>query len=113
MKKFITLISILSLFILLAGCNNIKPNTDVDTVDTNKEIFTLAEVNQSTKEELDENLIGISREELLSIWGEPDGTLSGFWGDIWQLDNETDKSIIVYYDNDGIVENIKEGNLSQ
>lgn len=45
-----------------------------------------------------EKLCKISRE------GEPDGMLSGFWGDVWHLND--DKNIILYYNKDGIVENI-------
>lgn len=48
---------------------------------------------------------GCTKEELVEKWGKPDGTLSGFYGDIWAItENE---SIIVYYSADSIVEHIK------
>ena len=72
----------------------------------NVQIVALTEVNQYTQEELNENLIGTSREMLWSFWGDPDGMLSGLLGDIWKLDTDTDKHITVYY-KDGIVESIK------
>ena len=46
-----------------------------------------------------------TREELIDDWGNPDGTLSGLYGDIWVItENE---NIIVYYSADSIVEHIK------
>lgn len=50
------------------------------------------------------------REELHEHWGEPDGTLSGFWGDFWNIGNN--KQIIVYYNSDGCVENVKINNIT-
>ena len=48
---------------------------------------------------------GCTREELVQDWGNPDGMLSGFYGDIWVMtENE---NIIVYYSADSIVEHIK------
>lgn len=47
---------------------------------------------------------GIYYEELYEHWGEPDGRLSGFWGDIWNIGNN--KQMIVYYNSDGCVENV-------
>ncbi|MCI8813232.1 MAG: hypothetical protein HFG12_08360 [Oscillibacter sp.] len=41
-------------------------------------------------------LLGLPRQEILNAWGEPDGSLSGFFGDIYQL--ESGKCITVYYD---------------
>ena len=48
---------------------------------------------------------GCTREELVQDWGNPDGMLSGFYGDIWVMtENE---NIIDYYSADSIVEHIK------
>ena len=48
---------------------------------------------------------GCTKEELVQKWGNPDGTLSGFYGDIWAItENE---SIVVYYSANSIVEHIK------
>ena len=41
-------------------------------------------------------LLGLPRQEILNAWGEPDGSLSGFFGDIYQL--ESGMCITVYYD---------------
>ncbi|MBE6541799.1 MAG: hypothetical protein E7672_05060 [Ruminococcaceae bacterium] len=135
MKKLSVLIFLLTVSIFFVGCNGIKPNAsdsdsneknisigdessditedkDVGADNSNQKILTLAEVYQCTKEELDEKLIGILREDLLSVWGEPDGILSGFWGEIWKVDKEISESVIVYYNNDGRVEEIKIKNLS-
>ena len=38
---------------------------------------------------------GCAREELINQWGTPDGMLSGFRGDIWEIKNLG--SVIVYY----------------
>ena len=46
-----------------------------------------------------------TKDELVQKWGNPDGTLSGFYGDIWTItENE---SIVVYYSAESIVEHIK------
>ena len=47
---------------------------------------------------------GYDREAVTYIWGEPDGMLSGFFGDIWDAGDE---SIIVYYDEDSKVTYVK------
>ena len=75
--------------------------------DIDKEIPSLAEIDQYTQEELDKKLVGVSRDHLLSVWGKPDGILSGLWGEIWKLGNEKGQSIIIYYINDGQVDEIK------
>ena len=48
---------------------------------------------------------GFTREKLIAKWGNPDGMLSGFYGDIWTI-TETE-SIIVYYSAGSTVEHIK------
>jgi hypothetical protein len=47
---------------------------------------------------------GTHQDEIHRIFGEPSGTLSGFWGDIYKLDNGT--QIIMYYDENGVVEQL-------
>lgn len=44
---------------------------------------------------------GYSRDAIGYIWGEPDGTLSGLWGEIWET--EDGDAIIVYFDSEGKV----------
>lgn len=41
-------------------------------------------------------LLGLPRQEILNAWGEPDGTLSGLFGDIYTL--EGGGQVTVYYD---------------
>ena len=60
-----------------------------------------------TQEQLEEKLIGLSDKDMYNSWGEPDGFLSGFWGDIWYLGDDASEQIILYYDENGIIENIR------
>ena len=48
---------------------------------------------------------GTHQDEIHRIFGDPSGMLSGFWGDVYRLDNGT--KIIIYYDENGEVEHIK------
>ncbi len=50
-------------------------------------------------------LIGYQRDQLHSVWGNPQGMLSGFWGDIWEVDDQT--NLVVYYDAGGVIEYAK------
>ncbi|WP_313346759.1 hypothetical protein [Sedimentibacter sp.] len=73
MKKLILLISVVCIFSsLLVGCKS-KEDIKIDIE------------------------IGTPREEVLELLGEPQGTLFGFYGDIYIIDNS---EIIVYTDND-------------
>lgn len=60
-----------------------------------------------TQEEIEEKLKGEYRDDILIFWGEPDGMLSGMWGDVWILDDEKERKIIIYYDSNGCVENVR------
>ena len=51
-----------------------------------------------------EQLQGYKNTQLMEVWGEPDGCLSGMWGDIWETNNTY--YLIVYYDSNGVVEHI-------
>lgn len=57
---------------------------------------TRAEVAAMTDQEATEALAGASREALGEAWGEPDGMLSGLYGDIYEVPG--DLHITVYYD---------------
>ena len=105
MKKLVAFVLALICVLGLCACNTKE--------DANKQILPLEKVYECTQEELDEKLIGISREDLLSVWGEPDGFLSGFWGEIWQLASEKGEHITVYYDENGIVEYVLVKDLSK
>lgn len=49
-------------------------------------------------------LQGYKNTQLMEVWGEPDDSLSGMWGDIWKV-NHTDY-LCVYFDQNGIVERV-------
>lgn len=98
MKKWITLALSLALMLALVGCVSKSVETS--------EILELSEISNYTQKRLEEKLIGLSEEEIHNSWGEPDGLLSGFWGDIWHFDKENNRKIILYYDGDGKVEHI-------
>lgn len=66
--------------------------------------FELLSNGEFSSDEVLRMLGGIKYEELYELWGEPDGALSGFWGDIWDIGNN--KQIIVYYNGVGFVENV-------
>lgn len=69
----------------------------------------LDEISNYSAPEIFEMVNGVYHENLAEKWGEPDGTLSGFWGDFWNIGNN--KQIIVYYDSDGCVNNVKIDNI--
>ena len=103
MKKFIALVLAFVFVLGLVGC---KPDEITD-------IPELVEITDFTQEQLEEKLIGLSQEEIYRSWGEPDGHLSGFWGEIWQLASEKSKHVTVYYDENGIVEHVMVKDLSE
>ncbi len=53
---------------------------------------------------LERKLEGKTYAEVEEMLGEPDGMLSGFWGDIYH-DSEGNE-IVIYYDSDGVVETV-------
>ena len=55
-----------------------------------------------------EKLLGVSLEQIHELFGEPDGTLSGLWGEIYQL--EDGATFILYYEN-GFVTTVKSGDM--
>ena len=54
------------------------------------------ELSNMGREAAEAALLDLPRQEILNAWGEPDGMLSGFFGDIYEL--ESGGHIIVYYD---------------
>lgn len=82
---------------LLVGCGSIDNNTNINNVDSG--IIGLDEIVDSdydTQENIEDMLIGINREDLIDVWGEADGSLSGLYGDIWDLSDGY--RLLVYYD---------------
>lgn len=55
----------------------------------------LEEIAAMTEEAATKALAGMSREELLKVWGEPDGGLSGLFGDVYEAPGG--RAVIVYY----------------
>ena len=70
----------------------------------NREVYVpkVSELDGYSEKKLEEALLGISESNVHDIWGEPDGHLSGLWGDIYKIDG-MDKYAIVYYDSNGYV----------
>lgn len=95
MKKLFFLIVLL---VALAGCSN---NNNLLSL---KEIKAFVSEKGYTADNFEENVIGKSSEEIIALWGEPDFSLSGLYGDGWYLDE--DKTIILYYDGNDNVMNI-------
>ena len=52
-------------------------------------------------------LLGLPREDVLRAWGEPDGCLSGLFGDIYTL--ESGARITVYYDTEPMGQGTADG----
>lgn len=101
MKKYIAPVLKLVFVVALTGCLSSADGTD--------NLPKLDEIADLTQEQLDEKLTGLSQGDVHNSWGEPDGMLSGFWGDIYHVPDHCE-SIILYYDADGIVETIKVDN---
>ncbi len=83
------LILALACVLLLTGCKSGK-------------IFQLNEVDALIsekgygKEEFTQALAGRSRADIVDAWGEPNGRLSGMYGDIWMTGEEL--WVVLYYD---------------
>lgn len=71
-----------------------------------KEVSGLVLEKGYDSEDIKELLEGIPRKKMHAKWGNPDGHLSGFWGEIWFLNQEKDGRITLYYDADGKVEDV-------
>lgn len=106
MKKKV--LTVCTVCVVILAAFTLLPDRPDGTADTPE----LAEITDFTQEQLDERLTGLMRAEIYHSWGEPDGHLSGLWGDTWQLDSEKDRYVIVYYDKDGIIENVRVDDLS-
>ena len=54
-------------------------------------------------EDAENPLLGYHRDQLTEVWGKPDISLFGMFGDIWEADGLG--TVIVYYDDDAVVVN--------
>ena len=93
MKKRFAIV--LACLLLLAGCGK-----NLDNIPSRDLVL------QEGAEWAEEKLAGYTPDDLRKVWGEPDGMLSGMWGEIWFVDEEHTARVTVYYDADGKVENI-------
>mgnify|MGYP003294232523 CR=1 FL=1 len=97
MKKITIFILLFSLMFSSAGCSTLN----------NKGIFNKNSLAKFSVEQLNEKLIGIPRDEIIDILGEPDGMCFGMYCDFYNLSIE-DESIGIYYgEGDKVYEVIK------
>ena len=78
-----------------------------------KEVSELVLEKGYTQEEIEKKLVGEYRDNILVSWGEPAGSLSGMWGDVWFLDEKEETKITLYYTGDGYVENVRINTVSE
>lgn len=93
MRKLSLFTLFLSLMLVLAGCS---VQGDTNSIPLKNKL------DEYTEEQLNEKLVGVSRDEIIDTWGEPDSMCSGLYCDFYKL-NSDDKSIGVYYDEDSRV----------
>lgn len=104
MKKFVIFVSAFVCILCLVSCSGKSDDAGIINI---REISGLVTEDGYTEDDFQEELFGQYREDIIGVWGEPDGMLSGFWGDIWHLSDESNKQMIIYYDKDGMVEDIR------
>ncbi len=102
MKKIIVacLVLVLCVGLWFFGYYNRKSNDNIPS----KELM-VTYCQEKGENYATEQIEGYKNTQLMEVWGEPDGHLSGFWGDIWETNSTY--NLIVYYDSDGIVEHVK------
>ena len=88
-NKPILLLVILSLAVMLSSCAGAFPK---------KEKIAALSTEEATKA-----LKNKTEKEIRDNWGEPDGMLSGFYGDIYEYSGKT---IVIYYDADSRVTDV-------
>lgn len=74
---------------------------------SNDNLPSLASLSQMKEEEITDLLTGYRKEQLAEVWGAPQGTLFGMYGEIWELDPDDKSYLIVYFTPKGIVEQAK------
>ena len=119
-KKIMFVIGIIVAVVVLLGIIAVitfdsfggRPDGTTDTMELG-EVKGLVLEKGYTQEEIEEKLKGEYRDNILVSWGQPDGMLSGMWGDVWFLDDIKDKKITLYYDSNGCVENVRIGSRSK
>lgn len=86
MKKILCTL-LCALMLPLTGCGKDVPALDTIGVDNFETVSA--------------ELAGCTRDDLIKAWGEPDASLSGMFGDIWDLEEEMETLLNVYYNSDG------------
>ncbi|MBR6801963.1 MAG: hypothetical protein IKM61_09455 [Eubacteriaceae bacterium] len=106
MKKLIALVLALVCTLGFVGC---KPDGATDLIELG-EVSAFVSEKGYTAEDFKEKLVGQYYEDIIHSWGEGDIQFSGFWGHSWYLDDNDDKYISLYYDENGYVKDIVIGN---
>ncbi len=75
-----------ALLLTLTGCGKDIPSLDTVSIDNIDTIQT--------------EFADCTRKDLIRAWGEPDASLSGLYGDIWDLEEELEAYLTVYYNED-------------
>ena len=88
-NRILALFVLMMTVVVLSSCTAVFPKKE--------NIVTLS------GEEATKILKGKTEKEIIDNWGEPDGTLSGFYGDIFVCN---DKSIVVYFNAEGKVSDV-------
>lgn len=100
MKKAVLFLTILACVFCLAGCPGKSGRPDIP------ELSAITRQGL-TQEDCREVLTGQSRDAVIQAWGQPDGTLFGFFGDVWELDDESRQILILYYGEDSFVNDVR------
>ena len=95
----IILVAVLCVSAWFYGYCNQKSNDNIPS----KELMVSYCQNQGV-DYATEQLQGYKNTQLIEVWGEPNSSLSGMWGDIWETNNTY--CLIVYYDRNGVVERV-------
>lgn len=89
MKRIFALFIVLTCLFVMTACG--EQNTEG--------IPSLDLVISKPTEWVSEKMAGYTDEDIHKAWGEPDGSLSGLYGEYWDLENA--KRVVVAYDGDG------------
>lgn len=104
MKKAVLFLTILACVFRLTGCSGKSEDADIPDLST---VRVLVAEQRDAEEDCLEKLAGQPRDAMIQAWGQPDGSLFGFFGDIWKLGAEGYPVIILYYDQDGFVKEVR------
>lgn len=89
LKKISIILVLIMLAVMISSCAASMPEKE--------------RIAAMTAKEAKEALKDRSRREICDKWGEPDGTLSGFYGDIYVCSG---RKIVIYYDGDSKITDV-------